>query len=104
MPDISVGCVSSVLAASRNKIHSKMFIVFQQFLYNDLGAGEQRILHGEVAKVLEQLYVGQKDEIAVQLAHHYSEAKQVDQAIHLPLPSVNLYLILKQTRCRHERN
>ena len=33
--------------------------LFQQYLYNDLGAGERRLLHGEIAKVLEELYEGQ---------------------------------------------
>jgi ABC-type oligopeptide transport system substrate-binding subunit/class 3 adenylate cyclase/ABC-type transporter Mla MlaB component len=56
--------------------------LFQQYMYNDLSAGERRILHGEVARVLEQLYAGQTEGIAVQLAYHYSQAKQADQAIH----------------------
>jgi ABC-type oligopeptide transport system substrate-binding subunit/class 3 adenylate cyclase/tetratricopeptide (TPR) repeat protein len=56
--------------------------IFQQYMYNDLGVGERRILHGEVARILEQLYAGQTEGIAVQLAHHYSRAKLVDQAIH----------------------
>jgi ABC-type oligopeptide transport system substrate-binding subunit/class 3 adenylate cyclase len=55
--------------------------VFQQYMYNDLSPGERRILHGEVARVLEQLYAGQTEGIAVQLAHHYSQAKEADQAI-----------------------
>jgi ABC-type oligopeptide transport system substrate-binding subunit/class 3 adenylate cyclase/ABC-type transporter Mla MlaB component len=56
--------------------------LFQQYMYNDLSAGERRILHGEVARVLEQLYAGQTEGIAVQLAYHYSQAKEADQAIH----------------------
>lgn len=56
--------------------------LFQQYLYNDLSAGERRLLHGEVARVLERLYVNQTEEIAVQLAHHYSEAKLADKAVH----------------------
>jgi oligopeptide transport system substrate-binding protein len=61
--------------------------LFQQFLYNDLSPGEQRLLHRDVAEVLERLYDGQADEIAVQLAYHYSEAGQSDQAIHYLLIS-----------------
>jgi ABC-type oligopeptide transport system substrate-binding subunit/class 3 adenylate cyclase/ABC-type transporter Mla MlaB component len=59
--------------------------LFQQYMYNDLSAGERRILHAEVARVLEQLHAGQTEGIAVQLAHHYSQAKQVDEAIHFLL-------------------
>jgi oligopeptide transport system substrate-binding protein len=66
--------------------------LFQQYLYNDLSAGERRLLHGEVARVLEQLYAGQTEGIAVQLAHHYSEAKQAEQAI--------LYLLKAGDRAR----
>lgn len=48
--------------------------LFQQFLYNELGAGERRMMHGEVAETLEQLYGERAGEIAVQLARHYQEA------------------------------
>jgi predicted ATPase len=48
--------------------------LFQQFLYNELGMGERRMMHGEVAEALEQLYAEHSDEIAVQLARHYLEA------------------------------
>jgi ABC-type oligopeptide transport system substrate-binding subunit/class 3 adenylate cyclase len=56
--------------------------LFQQYMYNGLSPGERRILHGEVARVLEQLYAGQTEGIAVQLAYHYNQAKEVDRAIH----------------------
>jgi len=49
-------------------------VLFQQFLYNDLGQGERRILHGDVAEALEELYEGYTGAIAVQLARHYTEA------------------------------
>ncbi len=48
--------------------------LFQQFLYHELGTGERRVMHGEVAEVMEQLYADHRDEIAVQLARHYREA------------------------------
>jgi ABC-type oligopeptide transport system substrate-binding subunit len=57
-------------------------VLFQRFLYNDLGAGERRLLHGEVARALEDLYGGEKDTIAVQLAHHYANAQEADKAIY----------------------
>jgi tetratricopeptide (TPR) repeat protein len=55
--------------------------LFQQYLYNELGIGERRLLHEEVADVLEELYKDQTDEIAVQLAHHYREAGEVEKAV-----------------------
>jgi predicted ATPase len=55
--------------------------LFQQYLYNELSVGERRLLHGEVAGVLEELYKDQTDEIAVQLAHHYSEAGEEEKAV-----------------------
>jgi len=48
--------------------------LFQQYLYNELGAAERRMLHGEIAALLEELYEGHTEEIAVQLARHYTEA------------------------------
>jgi hypothetical protein len=48
--------------------------LFQQFLYNDLSAGERRLLHSDVAAALEALVEGHTDATAVQLARHYAEA------------------------------
>ena len=54
--------------------------VFQQYLYSQLGAGERRMLHGQVAALLEELYAGYTERIAVQLARHYSETGADDKA------------------------
>jgi ABC-type oligopeptide transport system substrate-binding subunit len=56
--------------------------LFQQFLYNDLSPGERRLLHKEIAQVLEELYAGNLDEIYLQLAYHYSQANEGEKAIH----------------------
>jgi oligopeptide transport system substrate-binding protein len=56
-------------------------LLFQRFLYNDLSAAERRTMHGEVARVLEELYAGETDAITVQLANHYTEAGEADKAI-----------------------
>jgi oligopeptide transport system substrate-binding protein len=66
--------------------------LFQQFLYNGLSSGERRLMHGEVARILEELYAGETGSIAVHLAHHYTHAEQLDQAIH--------YLLLAGDRAR----
>jgi ABC-type oligopeptide transport system substrate-binding subunit len=55
--------------------------LFQRHLYNDLSAGERRLLHSEVATVLEELYQGSTEQIAVQLARHFELAGIDDKAI-----------------------
>jgi ABC-type oligopeptide transport system substrate-binding subunit/DNA-binding SARP family transcriptional activator len=53
----------------------------QRYLYNGLGAGERRLLHGEVAEALEALYGGQSETIVARLARHYAQAGQADKAV-----------------------
>lgn len=55
--------------------------LFQQFLYNTLSTGERRLLHGDVAAALEELYDGHVEEITVRLARHYAEAGDIDKAV-----------------------
>jgi predicted ATPase len=53
----------------------------QQYLYNDLSAGERRLLHAEIAPALETLYEGHTDDVAQQLARHYALAGEPEKAI-----------------------
>ncbi|RME71589.1 MAG: hypothetical protein D6784_14935, partial [Chloroflexi bacterium] len=55
--------------------------LFQQYLYHQLSPGERRLLHRDIAAVLEELHAGHTGEISVALAHHYTEAGQGKQAI-----------------------
>jgi ABC-type oligopeptide transport system substrate-binding subunit len=55
--------------------------LFRQYLYNDLSAGERRLLHRATAEVLEELYGVGAAEIAVQLAHHWERAEVAEKAI-----------------------
>jgi tetratricopeptide (TPR) repeat protein len=55
--------------------------LFQQYLYNGLSRGECRLLHGEIAAVLEELYKESTDEIAAQLARHFDEAGDDQRAL-----------------------
>jgi tetratricopeptide (TPR) repeat protein len=48
--------------------------LFQRYLYNELGVGERRLLHGEIARCLEDIFGEQAPQIAVQLAFHYGRA------------------------------
>jgi adenylate cyclase len=64
--------------------------MFQRYLYNDLSVGERRLLHGEIAAVLEDLHTDETRGIAVQLAHHYVEAKDTNNAVKYLLEAVEL--------------
>jgi oligopeptide transport system substrate-binding protein len=55
--------------------------LFQQHIYNGLGEIERKMLHKDVGEVLEALYGDQTDEIASQLAMHFSQAGEVLKAI-----------------------
>jgi tetratricopeptide (TPR) repeat protein len=49
--------------------------MFRRYFYDALGVSEREMLHEDVASVLEALYAGKTDKIAVQLAHHYDFAR-----------------------------
>ncbi|MGB3716592.1 MAG: ABC transporter substrate-binding protein, partial [Candidatus Promineifilaceae bacterium] len=55
--------------------------LFQHYLYHDLSPGERLLLHGEIGAILEELYKGQIEVIAVQLAWHFTEAGEGDKAV-----------------------
>lgn len=55
--------------------------LFQQYVYTTLGAGERRLLHGEIARALEALYEGNLDQATVQLAHHFAAAGEQTKAV-----------------------
>lgn len=55
--------------------------LFQRYIYNELSAGERRLLHQEVARTLQDLHTEDLDEISVQLARHYREAGDVARAV-----------------------
>ena len=55
--------------------------LFQQYVYDELSRRERRLLHAEVAHALEQLYQGQTDEIAAQLAWHFDEAGDTEKTV-----------------------
>jgi DNA-binding SARP family transcriptional activator len=55
-------------------------ILVREYVYQQLSLGEQRILHGQVARALVDQYGNQLDEIAAQLAHHFYKAGIYDLA------------------------
>ncbi len=57
-------------------------VLFQKYLYDAMSRGERRLLHGDVARILEELYGKAVDTIALQLAHHDEEAGEDEKAAH----------------------
>jgi adenylate cyclase len=57
-------------------------VLVQNYLYQQLGLGERRLLHGKVAAALESCYGERVDEFAVQLAHHHERAGDDGCALH----------------------
>lgn len=64
------------LKVGRSPLAAYRFVhaLFQHYLYGELGGAERRLLHGEIARVLEEIYAGRCDEISAQLAWHYDQA------------------------------
>ena len=56
-------------------------ILFQEYLYHDLGQGERRMLHQAIAAILEDCYVDHQAAVLVPLARHYTEAGRAEKAI-----------------------
>ena len=69
----------------------------QQYLYDELGAGERRMLHGEIAETLESISADHADRFALQLARHYDEAGNAEKAVpYWILAGDSAYLVYAQ--------
>jgi len=55
--------------------------LFQRYLYNDLSLGERRLLHSEIGTILEDLYSDRLDDVAIQLARHFTEGCNSKNAV-----------------------
>jgi WD40 repeat protein/DNA-binding SARP family transcriptional activator/predicted ATPase len=55
--------------------------LFQHYLYQRLDPAERGYLHEAIARQLETIYETESEQIAVQLAHHYAAAENVDKAV-----------------------
>jgi len=75
------GEVTQRLGAQRLSHYRFRHILFQQYLYNSLDNVVQPILHEKVGEVLEQLYAGQTEPVAVRLARHFQLAGIPEKAI-----------------------
>lgn len=54
---------------------------FYQYLYRSLARGEKRSFHAEIAEILEELYAGHTEQVALQLAQHHAEAGDFEAAV-----------------------
>ena len=54
--------------------------MLQKYFYDNLGESERELLHEDIAAALEDLYADKTDDIAVQLARHYKQARLDDRA------------------------
>jgi tetratricopeptide (TPR) repeat protein len=70
-----------VVGSQRLSRYRFRHILFQRYLYHSLDEAERVYLHQAVGQVLEQLYEGQLEEVAVELARHFQMAGWVEEAI-----------------------
>jgi len=63
--------------------------LLQRYLYNLISQSEREILHEQVAELLEEVYSGQDEEVAGQLARHYERARIADKAANYYLVAAN---------------
>jgi oligopeptide transport system substrate-binding protein len=69
--------------------------LFQRYLYDAISPVERRLLHGEIAVILEEVYGDERETIAVQLGRHYLEAGDGQKAME--------YLLKAGDKARHMR-
>lgn len=69
------------LASHRLSHYRFRHSLFQRYLYNTLDEVERGFLHEDVARVLEELYGDQCNQIAVQLVRHFLEAGDTGKAV-----------------------
>lgn len=53
----------------------------QRYLYGNLSEAEKMLLHGDVAAILEEYYEGETEQIATDLAYHYLQAGDDENAL-----------------------
>jgi ABC-type oligopeptide transport system substrate-binding subunit len=56
-------------------------VMFQQYVYDRLSAVERELLHGEVARVLEELCHDEPERMAVELGRHWLQAANEERAL-----------------------
>ncbi|HXV42395.1 MAG TPA: BTAD domain-containing putative transcriptional regulator, partial [Anaerolineae bacterium] len=73
------------MGGQRLSLYRFRHYLFQHYLYYNLDQIERTYLHEAVGNVLETLYGGQTEQVAVQLAHHFEQAGLSQKAVNYPL-------------------
>ena len=55
--------------------------LLQRYLYNDLREAERAYLHEDIGYIMEDLFNGQTERVAVQLAHHFTQSGLPEKAL-----------------------
>ena len=69
------------LGAQRLSLYRFRHMLVRKYLYDQIDVIERSQLHEDVGHILEELYADRLDEVAVQLAWHFTEAGVPDKAI-----------------------
>lgn len=74
---------SRLLSSEGQRLSHYQFrhILFQRYLYGSLDDTERAYLHEAVGNILEQLYQGQHETVALQLARHFQMAGLIEKAV-----------------------
>lgn len=55
--------------------------LIQRYAYSSLGIGERRLIHGEIARAIEDLFADDVETVTSQLAYHFRLAGDADKAL-----------------------
>jgi hypothetical protein len=69
------------VGGQRQSLYRFRHAQFQKYLYESLDPVERALLHEDTAREMEAMYAGREEEVVVQLAHHYRQARILDKAI-----------------------
>jgi DNA-binding SARP family transcriptional activator/predicted ATPase len=69
------------VGAQRLSLYRFRHNLFQKYLYHTLDEVERAHLHAKVGSSMETLYSDQKEQVAVQLAHHFQRAGNASRAV-----------------------
>ena len=75
---LGVNRASEELVSQHEFIHR----LLQEYVYGQLDERQRQLMHAEVAAALEDIYKGNTESIAGELAHHYAEAHDARKASH----------------------
>jgi tetratricopeptide (TPR) repeat protein len=80
---MSIVAAQSLVWASSQRLSQYRFrhSLFQHYLYDHLDAVERAYWHEVIGNALERVYVAHTEQVAVKLAHHFSQAGLTEKAV-----------------------